>query len=120
LTPFIFSKQIKPLLKRKVKNETFFMSLRLYYQIYYYILLYAVYILYLDVDTTRNIDIHKCLYIYKVGMPPPHLLIFRLIPAMSKLLKSHAVDYRRLKTSREENLTKHVGFLYAYVKKAKE
>jgi len=27
--------------------------------------------------------------------------------------------YRRLKTKREENLTKYVGFLYAYVKKAK-
>ena len=26
--------------------------------------------------------------------------------------------YRRLKTSREENLTKYVGFIYAYVKKA--
>jgi len=28
--------------------------------------------------------------------------------------------YRRLKTSREENLTKHVGFVYAYVKKAEQ
>jgi len=27
--------------------------------------------------------------------------------------------YRRLKTNREENLTKYVGFVYAYVKKAK-
>jgi len=27
--------------------------------------------------------------------------------------------YRKLKTNREENLTKHVGFVYAYVKKAK-
>jgi len=27
--------------------------------------------------------------------------------------------YRRLKTNREEHLTKHVGFVYAYVKKAK-
>jgi len=27
--------------------------------------------------------------------------------------------YRRLKTNREENLTKHVGFVYAHVKKAK-
>ena len=27
--------------------------------------------------------------------------------------------YRRLKTNREENLTKHAGFVYAYVKKAK-
>jgi len=27
--------------------------------------------------------------------------------------------YRKLKTKREENLTKHVGFVYAYVKKAK-
>jgi len=28
--------------------------------------------------------------------------------------------YRRLKTTREENLTKLVGFVYAYVKKANE
>jgi len=27
--------------------------------------------------------------------------------------------YQRLKTNREENLTNHVGFVYAYVKKAK-
>jgi len=27
--------------------------------------------------------------------------------------------YGRLKTNWEENFTKHVGFLYAYVKKAK-
>jgi len=27
--------------------------------------------------------------------------------------------YRRWKTNREENLTKYVGFVYAYVKKAK-
>jgi len=27
--------------------------------------------------------------------------------------------YRRLKTNREEKFTKHVGFVYAYVKKAK-
>jgi len=27
--------------------------------------------------------------------------------------------YRRFKTNREENLTKYVGFVYAYVKKAK-
>jgi len=27
--------------------------------------------------------------------------------------------YLRLKTSREGNLTNHVGFVYAYVKKAK-
>ena len=27
--------------------------------------------------------------------------------------------YRRLKTKREENFTKHVGFVYVYVKKAK-
>jgi len=27
--------------------------------------------------------------------------------------------HRRLKTNREENLTKHVGFVYPYVKKAK-
>jgi len=26
--------------------------------------------------------------------------------------------YRRLKTNKEESLTKHVGFVYAYAKKA--
>jgi len=29
------------------------------------------------------------------------------------------LPYRRLKTNREENFTKHVGFVYAYAKKAK-
>ena len=38
---------------------------------------------------------------------------------MSKLLKIHAVSLLEIKTNREENLTKHVGFAYAYVKKAK-
>jgi len=36
---FVYSKRIKPLLKRE---ETLFTSLRSYYQIYYYSLLYAV------------------------------------------------------------------------------
>jgi len=40
---FEYSKRIKPLLKRE---ETFFTSLRSYYQIYYYSLLYAVYMLF--------------------------------------------------------------------------
>jgi len=35
---------------------------------------------------------------------------------MNKVLKIHAVAYRRLT---EENLMKHVGFVYAYEKKAK-
>ena len=30
------------------------------------------------------------------------------------------LPYRRLKTNREENFTKHVGFVYAYAKKAKK
>jgi len=30
------------------------------------------------------------------------------------------VAYRRLKTNKEENLTKHVGFVYANVKKAEQ
>jgi len=40
---------------------------------------------------------------------------------MSKLFKYHAVSYltRDLKTNREGSLTKHVGFVYAYAKKAK-
>jgi len=40
--PFIHTKRIKPLLKREVNNETFFTSLRSYYQIS---LGYVVYIL---------------------------------------------------------------------------
>jgi len=28
--------------------------------------------------------------------------------------------YRKLKTNRKENMTKHVGFVYVYVKKAKK
>jgi len=40
---------------------------------------------------------------------------------MSKLLKGMRWAYRKLNTNsyREENLTKHFGFIYAYVKKAK-
>jgi len=40
---------------------------------------------------------------------------------MSKLLKSHAAGLPEIKNRQhqEENLTKHVGFVYAYVKKAK-
>jgi len=40
---------------------------------------------------------------------------------MSKLFKYHAVSYLTgdLKTNREGSLTKHVGFAYAYAKKAK-
>ena len=71
---FHISKRIKRLLKREVNNETFFISLRLYYHIYYYTLVDAVYILYFvkDVDTARNMNIYKYLYVYKVGMPPSH------------------------------------------------
>jgi len=40
---------------------------------------------------------------------------------MSKLLKSHAVGLPATKKpNREENLTKHVRIVYAYVKKAKK
>jgi len=38
-------------------------------------------------------------------------------PGMSKLLKSQAGPYRRLKTNREEHLTKHIVSIHAYVKK---
>ena len=68
---FTYSKRIKLLLKREVNNETFFESLRLYYQIYYNILLQAVYTRFFVKDKT----LHKILpyinvYIWKVGMPP--------------------------------------------------
>jgi len=40
---------------------------------------------------------------------------------MGKLLKSHDCGFNGdLKTNSEENLTKHVGFVYAYLKKAKK
>jgi len=39
---------------------------------------------------------------------------------MSKRLKPIGVTCRRLKANREENLTKHVGSVYAYVKKAEK
>jgi len=38
---------------------------------------------------------------------------------MSKLLEAVRWAYRRLKPNSEENLTKYVGFVWAYVKKAK-
>ena len=59
------SKRIKPLLKREVNNETFFTSPRWYYQIYYYSLLHAVYILFLvkDKDIVRNFNINKYLHL---------------------------------------------------------
>ena len=61
----IYSNIIKPLLKLEVNDETFFTLPSLYYQIYCYSLLYAVKILYVvtDGDTTRNMNIHKCLHI---------------------------------------------------------
>ena len=39
---------------------------------------------------------------------------------MSEPLKSHAVGITEIKTNREENLMKYVGFVYAYAKKAKK
>jgi len=35
---------------------------------------------------------------------------------MSKRLKTSSAAYRKLKANREENLTKHAGSIYAYVK----
>jgi len=53
--------RIKPVLKREVNNETFFISLTSYYQIDYYSLVYVVYILFLvkDGDNIRRFNIHK-------------------------------------------------------------
>jgi len=46
-------------------NETFFTSLRSYYQIDYYSLVYVVYILYLvkDGHSIRSFSIHECLHL---------------------------------------------------------
>ena len=61
-------------------------------------------------------------YICEVGMSLAHPLIFSFDPLeWVNYWNAMRWTYRRLKTNsnREENLTKHVGFVYAYVKKAK-
>ena len=96
---FIFSKRIKPALKREMNSETFFTWLRSYYQII--IACYMQYIYFVLVkywDTARNIDIHKC-YIFQLGMPSSLPLIFFVwSPGMSKLLKSQAVSLPETKS----------------------
>jgi len=62
-----------------VNNETFLTSLRLRYQIIIFACyMQCMYFFLVDGDTSRNFNIHKC-YICKVGTPPSHPLIFRLI-----------------------------------------
>jgi len=53
-------------------------------------------------------------------MPPSHPLPFCFIPWNEQTIKIKWWAKRRLKTIREENLTKHVGSIYAYVKKAEK
>jgi len=86
-----------------VNNETFIISLRLYYKIYYYILLYAVYILYLvkDRNTQRNINMHKCLHLQSRYAAVTSLNFVVWCPGMSKLLKSHAVGLPLTKNQQE-------------------
>ena len=128
----IYSKRIKPQLKREVNNETFFTSLRSYYQIDY-IACYTQYIYYFLLKTgmLHEILTYINVYIFKVGMPPSHPLIFPFDPL--ECVKCECVVWSPwnvsikmscgeltgdLKTSREESLTKHVGFVYVYAKKA--
>jgi len=60
----------------------FFTSLISYYQIYYYSLLYAVHILFLvkDGDTTRNMNIQKCLKLQSTyaAIIPLNFFVFTL------------------------------------------
>jgi len=118
-----YSNRIKPLLKREVNNETSSTSLKSYNQMYYYSLLYAVQLLFFvkDGDATRNFNIgYIHIYICKVGMPPWHPWIFSFDPLdWENYRKAMRWACRKLKTNKEENLTKHVGFVYAYVTKAK-
>jgi len=53
-------------------------------------------------------------------MPPSHSLLFSFDPlGMSKLLKIQALGLPGTKNQEERTLTKHVVFIYAYVKKHK-
>jgi len=64
-----------------VNNETFFTSLRSYYQIHYYSLLYAVHILFpVKTGILHEILTYIDVYICKLGMPPSDPLIFQLDP----------------------------------------
>jgi len=73
LKHFIYSKRIKPLLKREVNNETLFTLLELYYLLYYYILLYAVglYTLFLKTGTLHKILTYMNVYICEVAAHIP-------------------------------------------------
>jgi len=68
-------------MKREVNNETFFTSLRSYYQIVY--IAYCMQQLYyfqLKTGILHEILTHINLYIRKVGMPPSHPLILSFYP----------------------------------------
>jgi len=67
-------------------------------------------------EILTNINVYIC----KVGMPPSHHLIFPFDPLeWVNYQNVMRWAYRRLKTNKEKRLTKHVGFVYAYAKKAK-
>jgi len=50
-------------------------------------------------------------------MPPSYLLIFLFLPWNEQMVKVKWWAWRRLKTNREEHLTRHAGSVHAYVKK---
>jgi len=77
----LYSKRIKPQLKREVNNETFFTSLRSYSQINY-TACYTQYIYFFLVQTgiLHEILTYTNVYICKVGMLPSHPLIFSFDP----------------------------------------
>ena len=64
-----------------MNNETFFTSLRFYYQIYYYSMLYSAHILFeLKTGILHEILTHINFNICKVGLPPLHPLFFSFDP----------------------------------------
>ena len=65
----------------------------------------------------REILIFINVQICNVGMPPSHPLNFCLIFWNEQTIKVKWWAWWRLKTNREENLTKHAGSVHAYVKK---
>jgi len=58
-------------------------------------------------------------YICKVVMPPSHPLIFPYDPLEWVSYYNVMRWANRIFKNREESLTKHVGFVYVYAKKAK-
>jgi len=75
--------------------------------------------IFIDKDTTRNININKCLHLQS-RYAPNNPLIFSFHPLKGvNYQKVKRWAYRRLKTNREEHLKKHVVSTSALVNKEK-